>query len=122
MSENTTNDYFVSFPSHGMIDAEVKYKLSELRDRADKVKYKNPIPRLPILKKLLVSEKQLASRMQGFYYRLRNWERGLLQLEHPGGLHYDLKVNKLLYTSSSIIENLSGKNSKDKSITDDMTV
>ena len=62
---------------------ERKLLLQTLLIWARKVGYKNTIPTLPEPK---ILTKNLDNILVGFDYRLFNWTKGLLSLEHPYGL------------------------------------
>lgn len=69
---------------------ELESELFELKSRANRVGYKNIIPRLPYHK--------ADHLMIGFYKRLHNWKNGLLQFENPGGIK---RENKIEYIDAS---------------------
>ena len=52
---------------------ELANEISELGYRANKVKYKNKLPKLP--------KNPTDATMSGYYKRLRNWSNGLFSLE-----------------------------------------
>lgn len=60
---------------------ELLKEISDLKARAIRAGYKNPMPKLPESKKFNYEQSLL-----GFTYRLHNWKNQLLQLENPGGL------------------------------------
>lgn len=73
---------------------EIEKMLSDFKNRAQIVGYKNQLPRMPKNKSSdFINVEHL---MVGFYKRLVNWENGLIQLENPGGI---------LRESKKIIEN-----------------
>lgn len=60
---------------------ELLKEVSDLKTRAIRTGYKNPMPKLPESKKFNYEQSLL-----GFTYRLHNWKSQLLQLENPGGM------------------------------------
>lgn len=67
---------------YNSVPEELSDELILLQERARKINYKNQIPRLP---KPQYSQKSFDNLMIGFQKRLTNWEKGLIQLENPGG-------------------------------------
>lgn len=65
------------------ISEELKSEITDLKNRASRIGYKNVFPKFP---KDQHTQKSFENLMVGFYKRLENWKGGLLQLENPGGL------------------------------------
>lgn len=74
---------------------EIAKETSDLVYRANKVNYKNQIPKLP--------KKPTPSTMAGYYKRLRNWSNGLFSLEQEVSKHSKrtIKVNHNLLEAYS---------------------
>lgn len=64
------------------ISEELQNEITDLKNRARIVGYKNIFPRLPKDQNTQISFDNL---MIGFEKRLHNWKNGLIQLENPGG-------------------------------------
>ena len=60
---------------------ELLKEVSDLKARAIRVGYKNPMPKLPEAKKFNYEQSLLR-----YTYRLHNWKNQLLQLENLGGV------------------------------------
>jgi len=76
---------------------ELLKEMSELKVRATKMGYKNVMPKLP--------QSGSEQSMLGFFYRLDNWKKQLLQLENPGGLPSDKKPIKTNDLGQFVINN-----------------
>jgi hypothetical protein len=71
---------------------EAQSRLADLKARANRVGYKCELPTLPTFKKEHPGVHK--SQMMGFNGRLYNWEKGLLQFEHPGGMPHSEPLNE----------------------------
>jgi len=80
------------------ISEQLKNEISDLKNRARIIGYKNVFPNLP---KEQNTQAAFDNLMIGFEKRLNNWKNGLIQLENPGGT---LNGKKRGYTDKESVQ------------------